>query len=550
MTASSSPRWLASEAPLRLAFYSLLAVYLQTVTFDFVYDDHTAILLNPWLDSWSGLKNIFGSHLWGFSDAFIPARHYRPMYLAWLWLVRHLFGPAPGWFHLFALLAHLLAVYLAYRLARALLHDDLAAAIAAALFAIHPTKVESVAWITAATEPLQALFVFGALLTYLRSRDSQHRAAPWTLASFLLCLAALMTKETAVVLPAILVALEVWMPAQGRRPSAVAIAKTAAPATLAVVVFFLVRLRVLHGFGEWVVPGSMADVLLTVPAAFWLYVRQILWPVRLSILYPITVVDHFSTAHVLLPALAFLALALLYWRWARRSPILKFAAAWFLLTVFPVLGEFQWVQLHDRHLYLPSFAVALMLAEAVRQIRWPVQVRAESAQTALAMLLVLVMAVLSAREVRVWDSDLSVFARAVQVAPSNLEAVDQLAEAQFYGGQKQRALATLRHGLQLAPNSDRLTFSLGSYYYQMHEYEQARPYLEQVVTMKTDSGRRATALFALSSIDLQQQDFDAAARRLRAAIALAPSVAGYRRTLQQLHRSQALRFSSRTTSTR
>ena len=207
MAVFSSHRWLHREAPLRVAFYSLLAVYLQTVTFDFVYDDHVAILLNPWLDSWSGLKHIFTGQLWGFSDAFIPARHYRPMYLAWLWLVQHLFTQAPGWFHLCALFTHLLAVYLAYRFARALLHDDLAAAIAAACFAIHPTKVEGVAWITAATEPLQAIFVFAALLTYLRSRESKQHAAPWTLASFLFCLAALMTKETAVVLPAIMVAL-------------------------------------------------------------------------------------------------------------------------------------------------------------------------------------------------------------------------------------------------------------------------------------------------------------------------------------------------------
>ena len=140
---------------------------------------------------------------------------------------------------------------------------------------------------------------------------------------------------------------------------------------------------------------------------------------------------------------------------------------WFLLTIIPVVGEFQWVQLHDRHLYLPSFAVALMLAVALRQIRWTASVPAESAQAALALALVLVMAVLSAREVRVWDSDLSVFTRAVQLAPTNPEAIDLLAEAQFYGGQKEQALGTLQRGLQLAPNSDRLTFSLGTYYYQL-----------------------------------------------------------------------------------
>ncbi len=541
MPASSSNRWLNSEAPLRVAFYAVIAVYLQTVTFDFVYDDHAAIQLNRWLDSWSGLRHIFTGQLWGFSDAFIPARHYRPFELAWLWVVSHLFAPAPGWFHLAALFMHLVAVYLAYRLAKALLNDDLGAACAAGLFAIHPTKVETVAWITAATEPLQAIFIFGALLAYLDSRDSKTNAGKWVLVSFFCCLAALLTKETAVVVPAIILALEIWMPAGGRQQSALRIARAAVPSLLAVAIFLVARTAVLHGLGEWVIPGSPMTVLFTAPTAFWLYVRQILWPVRLSILYPITVIDHFSGRQVLLPAAGFFVLAALYWRWARRSAVLKVAAVWFLLTIMPVVGEFQWAQLHDRHLYLPLFAVGLMLAVAMRQVPWPAAVRADSAQAAVAVALVLVMAVVSAREIRTWDSDLSVFTRAVQVAPANSEAIDLLAETQFMGGQREAALATLQHGLQAAPNSDRLIFSLGSYYYEMGRYDEARLYLGQVVNMRTDSDRRATALFALSNIDLQQHDFDAAERRLRAAIDLTPSVAGYRRALEELRRAQALR---------
>ncbi len=531
------------DALLRATFYLLLVVYLQTVTFDFVYDDHAAILLNRWLDSWSGLKHIFTGDLWGFSDAYIPVCHYRPLYLAWLWSVRHLFSAAPGWFHLCALLTHVAAVYLAFLVARELLKHDVPAACAAAFFALHPTKVETVAWITAATEPLQAVFVFGALLAFLRTRETQHRRALGAVICFVLALAALLVKETAVVLPVIIFALEWLLSGDGGQHRLLAAVKAAAPSAAAAGVFFCVRWVVLQGFGESVVPPKINEVVFTAPAAFWLYVRQTLWPVHLSILYPVVDIQNFSTVGVLLPALGFLVLAILYWRWARRSPVLTFAVIWFLVTLIPVVGEFRWIQLHDRHLYLPTFGVGLMFAVALGQIRWKGQVISQQATIGLCLAVIITMAAIGGREARVWDSDLSVFTRAVEVAPVNPEAIEVLAEAQFTGGQTSAAFATLRHGLAVLPDSDRLTYSLGTYYYETGQYEQARAPLERVVVMRTETARRATALFLLSNIELQQQNFAEAERRLRAAIELTPSVAGYQRALEQLHRAQAMQAS-------
>lgn len=151
-------RVLGSELLLQFAFFSSLAIYLQTISFSFVYDDFAIIVLNPWLASWHGLTQMFLHHSWAFTDVPQPARHYRPVFLVWLWVVQHVFSPSPGWYHLCSIFTHLLAVYLAYRLAKVLLKDQLGAAIAVLLFAVHPTKVEGVSWIAAATEPLMAVF--------------------------------------------------------------------------------------------------------------------------------------------------------------------------------------------------------------------------------------------------------------------------------------------------------------------------------------------------------------------------------------------------------
>ncbi len=445
-----SDRFLGSELLLQSAFFLSLAIYLQTVNFNFVYDDFAMIVLNRWLVSWHGLTQIFLHHSWAFSDTFQPARHYRPMFLVWLWAVLHLFSPSPAWFHLCTVFIHLIAVYLAYQLAKALLKDRLSAAIAALLFAVHPSKVESVSWIAGGTEPLVTVFFFSAVLAYIHSRDNARHRWMWTTASFLCALAALLTKETAFMLPGIILAYELLFVsyAENKLPFW-RIAALVSPYILADAIWFGTRFLVLHGAGEGDVPSSIAGTLLTAPVAIWLYIRQLFWPVNLSALYPITSVSHFSFTYTVIPLAGLLVLGAAYWLWSRHSPVLKFAVLWFLLTLTPVIAGFAWIQLHDRHLYLPSFAVALMAAVAIRQLRWPAMANRDQVQVIVTLAIALVLSVVSAREARVWDSELTVFTRAVRVSPANAEAVEMLAQAQSDSGQLQLALATLTSGLQV-----------------------------------------------------------------------------------------------------
>src|SRR6267378_5172608 len=69
---------------LRITFALTFLVYARTVTFDWVFDDHLQVAMNPWLDSWRSLKLMFTLQSWAFSDFTMPAKFYRPMYLVWL----------------------------------------------------------------------------------------------------------------------------------------------------------------------------------------------------------------------------------------------------------------------------------------------------------------------------------------------------------------------------------------------------------------------------------------------------------------------------------
>ena len=533
-----SPPWsrlLGSDALLRFSLIAVIAAYAQTVNFGFVYDDFGLITANPWLQSSSGLKLIFTQHSSAYLDTAMPARHYRPMYLAWLWTVQHLLGSAPGWFHVAAVLTHIAAVGLAYQLARMLLQDASAAAIAALIFAVHPTKVESVAWIAGAAEPLQAVFVFATLIAYIHARNRPRRQWPWLAASAACLAAALLTKETSIVVPAIVIAYEVILPrSHQQNPGWRQVLLCLAPLFFVVAAFVVVRTAVLHGFGDTAVPKSLEHVLLNAPLAFWLLVRQMVRPWGLSAFYPLVNIARFSTAYVLLPGVALAIAALLYWRWTRDLPVLKFAAVWFLLTLLPVIGEFSWVQLHDRHLYLPSFGIALMLAVLLqRAARWA-HCRSEHAPAIAALVISAVLAGITAREARFWDSDLDVCERAVAVAPANPDALSLLADTYDSSGAPDKAAATLQSALRYYPRSAKFNFAMAHHYYTLRRYHAARPYLERVLAIGGDNDTRSTALYELGVLEQTEGKRDSAEQHLREAIRLAPHIAGYERALATL----------------
>jgi tetratricopeptide (TPR) repeat protein len=533
-------RFLGEDLLVRLAIFATLATYLQTVNFAYIYDDFPAIVMNPWLSSWRGLVQIFAHHSWGFIDGgSISARHYRPVFLLWLWMIQHVFSPSPGWYHLCSVLVHLVAIVLAHRLAKILLQDELGAAIATVLFAAHPTKVEAVSWISAASDPLMAVFFFGTILTYIRARESVSHRSPWFVASFLCALAALFTKESAVVLPGVIFAYECFFrkSSQGKR-SFSSLVLLVFPYLAADFLWFFIRSLMVRGFTDSAIPSSIKVTLLTSPIAFWLYIRQLAWPVNLSALYPDVSVDHFSLIHTVLPVVAFLAMAAIYYRYAQSVAVLKFAATWFLLTLVPTIAGFTWIQLHDRHLYLPSFGVALMAAVAIRKLKWPAFENCEQLQVAFVLVIALVLVVISAIETRAWCSELTVFSRAVRIAPDNTEGISMLARAQFDAGNPELAFQTLQQALQRQPNSERLTFLLARKYYERGDYPHARPLLEKLARSPIVPEDRSEAFFELSMIELRDGHNVSAESLLRAAIQVAPKNAGYRHVLDHLQQAR------------
>ncbi len=177
-------------------------VYAATIRFQFVYDDHGQIVQNTLVQSWRFVPQYFQGQVWQYLFPNALANYYRPLNLLWFRLNDALFGLQPAGWHVLAILLHVFATALAYLIARRLTGRPLMAALTALLFGVHPMRHEVVAWVSGTTESLCAVLFLSGFLAYLKSRETARTR--WMALSGLLYAAALLVKETAIVLPAVI----------------------------------------------------------------------------------------------------------------------------------------------------------------------------------------------------------------------------------------------------------------------------------------------------------------------------------------------------------
>src|SRR5215813_3257542 len=150
-----SPQLFREDAIAPLAACTIASLgFLRSLTFGFIHDDHSQILANPQVQSWSYFFRLLSSDTWSQKGIEHVGYYYRPIFSVWLLLVHTLGGVAPWAWHISSIVLHAFATWLVFKLSLVLLEDTSGALWAAMLFAIHPIHIESVAWISASVEIL------------------------------------------------------------------------------------------------------------------------------------------------------------------------------------------------------------------------------------------------------------------------------------------------------------------------------------------------------------------------------------------------------------
>jgi Flp pilus assembly protein TadD len=567
--------WLAGLCAL------VYAVYLPVLKFGFVFDDRPFILRNPWILSWRYAPRFFTAHLVAFLNPHSQGTYYRPFLLLWLSVNQKLWGLHPAGWHFSTLTLHVLAALAVYALARGILLGRLGAGVAATVFALHPVHVESTAWIMGFPDPLMTLLGVSAFACYVEGRRGKSRI--WLGAALLVYAAAISTKEVALVLGPLLFVYE-WIfgqppsPAGGGTRLGTRFLNSLAP-TLAfwgvTAVYLAARWKALGGFTHPLTALTWQTMVATWPEVLWRHLQLLLWPVGLSPFYDVPYVTHPGLTDFVLPLVAFTSCVLLMLLWGGKSPHVLFAAVWLFmpmllllnLRVFPE-GEI----VHDRFMYFPSVGFSFLMALAVERLVMARDLPFSSGARKVGVVAVLAIGLGGATAYyrQFWSDDLTLYTRAVTMAPASELANNNLAATEADRGRYEDAMLICERILARDPNYALAQYNLGYCQYKMGRYDEARTNLARAIALSpadpqafvylglTDFriGRMAEAAaslhqavwlspdnasyrFSLGMVLKVQGEWRAAREQFAAALALAPGLADARKQIAEIDGKQA-----------
>ena len=485
---------------------SVFAVYAQVYDFDFLnYDDTLYITENGRTQQGLSLDNV----RWAFTTG--HASNWHP--LTWLsyMLDVSLFGVAPGAHHVVNVLFHTANTVLLFYVLRAMTGGALwRSAFVAALFALHPLHVESVAWIAERKDGLSTLFgllALGGYWAYVK-RPSFGRylliAVPFVLS--------LMAKPMLVTLPAVLLLLDYWPLGRlkaagedwrGMVKKTVRLAAEKAPlfalALASSVVTVLAQRAGRSMTGLEALPLTVR--LGNAAVSYVRYVLMTFWPRGLAVFYPHPGRD-LPVWQVVLAAVVLAAVTLLVLAGARKRPYLLTGWLWYLGTLLPVIGIIQVgaQAMADRYTYVPLIGLFIMVtwgaADFAAWLRPPRAVLAAGAGAAVAAL-----GVCAFVQAGYWRNNETLFEHALKATSGNLLAHKNLGVEFSSQGRYSEAIDHFTKAIEIAPNDTELYYNVATALSAQGRIDGAiRMYL---VALEADP-ENADTLFNLGNVYLRQ----------------------------------------------
>jgi len=374
-------------------------IYARSLGGELVYDDVLLVGRNPYITDIAHIPTAFTRGYWDFLEVENAERiaYWRPLSAISMTLVWCTFGPSPVFFHAFCVLVHLVATAVCFFLARRLVGSALTgntwiAGFTALFFGLHPTHVESVAWISALNDPLFGVFCLSSLLCFVRWRDRGSRGVPLLAAgAFLL---GLLAKELAAATILLIVALDVgrgshvakkptqrsgvrWWLNEMRHPL-----RAYAPFVLVLMGYLGMRMQV---FGSaWAGFDRQTTIFAVGFVREWLLRAELLGgsisllvaPLELNLFRPFRPHVALLDPKILIALGSIVAFGVgLYFAWKKRWRPGLFGLLLIPAGILPVLISIQSLgrfPLSDRFLYVPVFGFALAACLLLRRLPLPV----------------------------------------------------------------------------------------------------------------------------------------------------------------------------------
>jgi len=440
-----------------LLFATTVLIFSRAIGCGFLnYDDPSYITENPQVQgglTWPGI-------LWAFTA---PSYNWHP--LTWLshMLDWQLYGPSAYGHHLTSVLLHAVNAVLAFLLFQRLSVGLWRSAIAAALFAWHPLRVESVVWVTERKDVMSGCFFLLTILAYVRyvkARAADRTAWRRYLLTLACFVAGLMSKPILVTLPLVMLVLDFWPFNRWRSPVTIrfllceklpffALATADAVATV----------MMQEHAGAFVLDLPIGARVANAAVSLARYLGKFFWPFDLVVCYP-----HPGTwplSAVVAATMLVLGLCALAWSQRHARPCIAVGLCWFVITLVPVIGLVQvgFQAMADRYTYLSILGFELALL-------WSIPKATSRAMrvggACVAVVLLALCALRTWDQIGVWRDSRTLFTHAVTISDRNDVAEGFLASALFANSQFNEAALHAERACTLNPRNDQALATLAS----------------------------------------------------------------------------------------
>jgi len=517
-TVSLPPLWMKRDWLWGLLLVlAVILAYSPVWWAGFIWDDDVYITGNPNINGWLGLKNI-----WTTSAADIS-----PLTFTTFWVEHALWGMAPLPYHLVNVLLHGASTVVLWRVLRSLQMPG--AWLGAALWALHPVEVESVAWITETKNTQSGLFFLLSILFFvrwLRARDIDgQNGRGWNYGLTLLFAAlAMASKSSTVILPVVLCLCAWWIEGQWKWRNV---------ASMFPIFILSIAASALSIWTQGLHLATISDPqwtrtwpqrLAAAGDAVWFYLGKLLWPHPLITIYPRWQIDAGQWVSYV-PLLGVIIVLFVFG--VRRESWSRpwfFVFAYFLVALSPVLGLvdnplFRYSFVFDHFQYLAGMG-PLALAGAgmvwLADLAFPEK---SWLQSSLCGGLLLILALLSWQRAWVYESQESLWTDTVAQNPNSWSGHNNLGLTLFHEGKVDQAIAQYEKALEINPDNAAAHNNFGLALYQKGQVDSA---IDEFQKALRDNPNDAAAHSGLGDALSQKGQMDAAMAQFQKAVAIDP----------------------------
>jgi hypothetical protein len=469
--------WYKKPAILGLfVIFSSLAVYLNSLSGDFIWDDIEQIVDNPVIKDIRNIPSFFTSDLWRLiSNPTIGSYYYRPLFLLSLAVDYNLWVLNPLGYHITNVILHAISSFIVYLVGRRLFSNHIPAFIGSMLFAVHPVHVESIAWISGRTDPMAAVFFLLSFYLYILFRDG--KGLIMLIFSLIAYFFSLLSKEIGITLPLLLLAYEFSFKPHpdNTKYNKIKSLQGIGFYLLISAAYLYIRSTIL---GETIGQSSSSPPIdKRIYTSFGIildYIRIMILPVNLKVLYDTPLKESFFDWKVIfslfLLAAVFLSTLLSF----MKDKTVFFIAVWFFITILPVsnIVPLKPTMMAERLVYIPSIGICLLgglLSYYIFQTGHSLSFYSKT----LVMVLFSILSLITFQRNKLWTNETVYFKKAAEDAPQNAYAHHNLGDVYRKTGRMNQAISEWQKAVDIYPLHPEANNSLANVALMQGDYHEA-----------------------------------------------------------------------------